>query len=45
MIKSNLKMTELFVFRHGDPNNWESIYWYVKDLNGLNGTYINQVRL
>ena len=31
------------MLRHGDPVNWASIRWSVKDLGGMNGTCVNRV--
>ena len=30
-------------FRYGRPEDWQSVRWSVKDLGGLNGTFVNQV--
>jgi len=31
--------------RYGRPEDWQSVRWSVKDLGGLNGTFVNQKRL
>ena len=30
-------------FRYGNSADWQSTRWSVKDLGGLNGTYVNRV--
>eukprot|EP00088_Acartia_fossae_P023963 TRINITY_DN2491_c0_g1_i1.p1 TRINITY_DN2491_c0_g1~~TRINITY_DN2491_c0_g1_i1.p1 ORF type:complete len:441 (+),score=37.65 TRINITY_DN2491_c0_g1_i1:58-1380(+) len=35
----------LNIVRHGDPADWRSVQWYAEDLNGINGTYVNKIRI